>query len=241
MKKIDFKQIEWKKLPFYQIAVLFLLFLICLLLIILLFKVRVPEKQNTMKNPFDIQVTDTDNFVFLGDSLTDFYPLEEFYDELPVVNSGVSGYQTTDILSRIDSMVAIYNPTKVFLLIGTNDIQNNRSEDEIVNNIKKIIDKIHEVRPKTKIYLESLLPVNNSNDSKINHDMVGKRENKTIQSINKKLKKYAEEENITFINLYDEFVNDNNEMTLKYTEEGLHLSSLGYLKLTNILLPYLQD
>ena len=138
-------------------------------------------------------------------------------------------------------MVAIYNPTKVFLLIGTNDIQNNKSEDEIVNNIKKIIDKIHEVRPKTKIYLESLLPVNKSDDSKINHDMVGKRENKTIQSINKKLKKYAEEENITFINLYDEFVNDNNEMTLKYTEEGLHLSSLGYLKLTNILLPYLQD
>lgn len=241
MKKVQLPKIDWKKLPYYQISIFVFLIVIIVLLLVLIGQNNGQEKSGTMKNPFDIQVTDTDNFVFLGDSLTDFYPLEEFYDELPVVNSGVSGYQTTDILSRIDSMVAIYNPTKVFLLIGTNDIQNNKSEDEIVNNIKKIIDKIHEVRPKTKIYLESLLPVNKSDDSKINHDMVGKRENKTIQSINKKLKKYAEEENITFINLYDEFVNDNNEMTLKYTEEGLHLSSLGYLKLTNILLPYLQD
>ena len=71
--------------------------------------------------------------------------------------------------------------------------------------------------------------------------MVGERENDKIQSINKKLEQYAEEEGITFINLYDEFVNSDNEMTLKYTTEGLHLSSLGYLKLTNILLPYLQD
>lgn len=241
MKKVQLPKIDWKKLPYYQISIFVFLIVIIVLLLVLIGQNNGQEKSGTIKNPFDIQVSDTDNFVFLGDSITDFYPLEEFYDELPVVNSGVSGYQTTDILSRIDSMVAIYNPTKVFLLIGTNDIQNNKSEDEIVNNIKKIIDKIHEVRPKTKIYLESLLPVNKSDDSKINHDMVGKRENKTIQSINKKLKKYAEEENITFINLYDEFVNDNNEMTLKYTEEGLHLSSLGYLKLTNILLPYLQD
>lgn len=241
MKKVQLPKIDWKKLPYYQISIFVFLIVIIVLLLVLIGQNNGQEKSGTIKNPFDIQVSDTDNFVFLGDSITDFYPLEEFYDNLPVVNSGVSGYQTTDILSRIDSMVAIYNPTKVFLLIGTNDIQNNKSEDEIVNNIKKIIDKIHEVRPKTKIYLESLLPVNKSDDSKINHDMVGKRENKTIQSINKKLKKYAEEENITFINLYDEFVNDNNEMTLKYTEEGLHLSSLGYLKLTNILLPYLQD
>ena len=241
MKKVQLPKIDWKKLPYYQISIFVFLIVIIVLLLVLIGQNNGQEKSGTIKNPFDIQVSDTDNFVFLGDSITDFYPLEEFYDNLPVVNSGVSGYKTTDILSRIDSMVAIYNPTKVFLLIGTNDIQNNKSEDEIVNNIKKIIDKIHEVRPKTKIYLESLLPVNKSDDSKINHDMVGKRENKTIQSINKKLKKYAEEENITFINLYDEFVNDNNEMTLKYTEEGLHLSSLGYLKLTNILLPYLKD
>ena len=153
------------------------------------------EKSGIIKNPFDIQVSDTDNFVFLGDSITDFYPLEEFYDNLPVVNSGVSGYKTTDILSRIDSMVTIYNPTKVFLLIGTNDIPAS-TEDEIVKHIQEIINEIQSKRPKAKIYLESILPVNRSNDEKIDHGMVGERENNKIQSINKKLKQYAEKEKI---------------------------------------------
>ena len=240
MKKVVLKEIDWKKLPIYQIMVFIFLFIIIILLIVLIVQNSKDEKSGTIKNPFDIQVSDTDNFVFLGDSITDFYPLEEFYDNVPVVNSGVAGYKTTDILSRIDSMVTIYNPTKVFLLIGTNDVPVS-SEDEIVDHIKQIIEEIHKKRPKAKVYLESILPVNRSDDEKIDHGMVGERENDKIQSINKKLEQYAEEEGITFINLYDEFVNSDNEMTLKYTTEGLHLSSLGYLKLTNILLPYLQD
>lgn len=240
MKKVVLKEIDWKKLPIYQIMVFIFLFIIIILLIVLIVQNSKDEKNGTIKNPFNIQVSDTDNFVFLGDSITDFYPLEEFYDNVPVVNSGVAGYKTTDILSRIDSMVTIYNPTKVFLLIGTNDVPTS-SEDEIVENIQQIIEEIHKKRPKAKVYLESILPVNRSDDEKIDHGMVGERENDKIQSINKKLEQYAEEEGITFINLYDEFVNSDNEMTLKYTTEGLHLSSLGYLKLTNILLPYLQD
>ena len=240
MKKVVLKEIDWKKLPIYQIMVFIFLFIIIILLIVLIVQNSKDEKNGTIKNPFNIQVSDTDNFVFLGDSITDFYPLEEFYDNVPVVNSGVAGYKTTDILSRIDSMVTMYNPTKVFLLIGTNDVPVS-SEDEIVDHIKQIIEEIHEKRPKAKVYLESILPVNRSDDEKIDHGMVGERENDKIQSINKKLEQYAEEEGITFINLYDEFVNSDNEMTLKYTTEGLHLSSLGYLKLTNILLPYLQD
>lgn len=240
LNKIKLPKIEWRKLPYYQISIFVFLIVIIVLLLVLIGQNKSQEKSGIIKNPFDIQVSDTDNFVFLGDSITDFYPLEEFYDNLPVVNSGVSGYKTTDILSRIDSMVTIYNPTKVFLLIGTNDVPTS-SEDEIVENIQQIIEEIHKKRPKAKVYLESILPVNRSDDEKIDHGMVGTRENPKIQSINKKLKEYAEEENITFINLYDEFVDEKNEMTLKYTTEGLHLSSLGYLKLTNILLPYLQD
>ena len=151
MKKINIKIPDFRRIPVYQTLVLFFLVMITILLVVIMFWIK-DQKGGTINNPFQVQVSDTDNFVFLGDSLTDFYPLEEFYDELPVVNSGVSGYQTTDILSRIDSMVTIYNPTKVFLLIGTNDIEAERSEDEIVENIAEIIDRIHEKRPKAKIY-----------------------------------------------------------------------------------------
>ena len=101
LNKTKLHKIDWKKIPYDQIFIFVFLIVIIILLLVLIGQNK-EEKRGMIKNPFNIQVSDTDNFVFLGDSITDFYPLEEFYDNLPVVNSGVSGYKTTDILSRID-------------------------------------------------------------------------------------------------------------------------------------------
>lgn len=212
-----------------------ILLLISLIINLVLFKLG-NEKP---KNPYDIEISDNDNFVFLGDSITDFYPLDELYDDLPVINSGVSGYTTDDILKNIDQMVYIYNPTKVFILIGTNDIQQGKTNDEILDNIKKITKKILEKRPNTKIYIESVYPINNTEDEKINHDMVGDRTNKTIKDLNKKIKGFCLEKNYTYINVYKELLDDDGNLALKYTAEGLHLSDLGYLKVTRLLYRYL--
>lgn len=198
-------------------------------------------KSNKQENPYDIKVKNNDNFVFLGDSITDWYPIKELYDDLPIINSGVAGYTTDDILENLDDMVTIYNPTKVFILIGTNDIEKDKSEEEISKNIKKIVDNILKKRPNTKIYIESIYPINNTDDEKINHDMVGKRDNKKIRNINKKIKKYCESKNYTYINMYDELLDKDGNLDLKYTEEGLHLTDLGYLKVTKVLYRYLND
>ena len=54
------------------------------------------------------------NYLFLGDSITDFYDLDEYYKDLPVVNSGVSGNTTADILNDMKNRVYNYNPSKYF-------------------------------------------------------------------------------------------------------------------------------
>lgn len=182
-----------------------------------------------------IKASAGDNFVFLGDSITYYYPIEELYDNLPVINSGVSGYTTVDILDNIDDMVSIYNPTKVILLIGTNDIKQGRDNKEIANNIKKIVNKILEKRPNTKIYIESVYPINDTDDEKINHDSVSTRTNKTIKDLNKKIKKYCKDNNYTYINMYDELTDKDGNLDLKYTKEGLHISDTGYLKITKVM------
>lgn len=192
-------------------------------------------------NPYDIHTKPNSNFVFLGDSITDFYPLEELYDNLPVINSGVSGYTTDNILSNIKEMVSIYNPTKVFLLIGTNDIQQDKDNNYIVNNIYKITKEILKDRPTTKIYIQSVYPVNLSENEKINHLTIGKRNNETIIALNKKIKKLCEDHHYTYIHVYDELLDEDKNLALKYTEEGLHLTDLGYLKVTRTLYPYLED
>ena len=53
-----------------------------------------------------------------------------------------------------------YNPSKVFLLIGTNQIPMGDSDDKIIDGIKHIIDDIRENRPYAKIYIESIYPIN---------------------------------------------------------------------------------
>ena len=214
--------------------------IIILILLLIIIRLLISSSPRIIKNPYDIKVTEYDNFVFLCDSITDWYELDEFYEGIPVVNSGIAGNKTTDVLENIESRVGIYNPTKVFILIGTNDI-GERNPDEIVKNIEKIVNKIKKIRPKTEIYIESLLPVNNTDDSKINKEVVRERTNKEISSINKLLKEYTTENKVTYINIYDEFIGKDDQLELKYTTDGLHLSNLGYLHLTKILLPYLNE
>ncbi len=210
-------------------------------LIALLFILNQPPKKEEFKNPYDIRVSDKDNFVLLGDSITDWYPVEEFFDDLPVVNSGIAGYHTIDILNNLKEMVWIYNPTKVFILIGTNDIGAGVEKKEVVSNIKKIIKEIKNLRPQAKIYLQSIYPVNNTDDEKINKDAVKSRDNKVIQDVNKSLKAYCQDSNVTYIDVYHELLDQEGNLKLKYTTDGLHMSNLGYLRVTKTLLPYFQD
>lgn len=180
--------------------------------------------------------------VMLGDSITDFYDLNKYYgDKYYLINSGVSGYKTTNILDHIERMVYQYNPKKVFLLIGTNDASPTLdiSEDEIFKNIKKIISGIKENTTDCKIYIESIYPVNDTDNDKIDHSMVNKRSNTKIENINKKLKEYTKENKITYIDLYSKLKDDDNNLKLEYTKEGLHISDEGYKIITKELKKYM--
>ena len=180
-----------------------------------------------------------ENIVFLGDSITDFYDLDKYYEEYHVVNSGINGNETHDILGDMNGRIYQYNPSKVFILIGTNDLQRDKSIDEIVDNIKKIVEGIEDNRPQAQIYIESIYPINNTDAEKIDHNMVGKRTNEDIKEINDKLESYCKEKNITYIDLYNLLVDDEDNLKEEYTNEGLHISDEGYEVITEKIKEYL--
>ena len=152
--------LEKIKEKYYILLVIIIVFCIGMIFDLVFFNhnAKFNSKEEKVKNPYEIEVGPNDNYVFLGDSLTDFYNLDEWYDELPVINSGISGYTTTDILDNVDKMVSIYNPTKVFILIGTNDISQGKTEDEIFKefhqktryNIRYAMKKGVEIKEGTK-------------------------------------------------------------------------------------------
>ena len=175
------------------------------------------------------------NYLFLGDSITDFYDLDKYYEGLPVVNSGISGNTTEDILNDMMGRVYDYNPSKVFLLIGTNDLIHDISVDDIVSNIEKIIDEINSNKPQTQIYVESVYPVNDNLDE----DMVDVRNNDDIMEINEKIKKYCEDNGYNYINMYDKLLDDDGNFNEEYTDDGLHPNSRGYEVITEEIEKYL--
>lgn len=195
-----------------------------------------PEKTKVITKKEEVVVMD-DNYLFLGDSITEQYDLDEYYNDLPVVNSGISGNKTKDLLNDLNNRVYQYNPSKVFLLIGTNDIQSKVEEDVIVNNIKKILEDIHENRPYAKLYLEAIYPVDEGSSG------AQDRTNKEIQSINASLEDYCKKNDITFIDTYDLLLDpesDKDRLFEDYSKDGLHISDEGYEVITEELMKYIK-
>ena len=179
-----------------------------------------------------------ESIVFLGDSITSRCDLDKYFPNYNVYNSGIAGNMTKDILDNMENRVFVYNPTKVFILIGTNDlVYSGLDNDGIKNNIEEIINKIYEKNSNTKIYLESIYPVNNS----LNKEIVETRTNDNIKDLNNKIEKICNNNKCTYINMYDNLTDKNGNMKRIYTVDGLHLNKIGYKAVANKLIKYLDE
>jgi lysophospholipase L1-like esterase len=165
-----------------------------------------------------------DEIIFLGNSITDGCEWAELFGDSNIKNRGISGDVTDGVLDRLDEIVES-KPKMIFLMIGVNDLARGKSEEYIVTNIKKIVNNIRSASPKTRIYIESVLPVNPAFERFENHV------NKTaeILNINKMLQDLARESEITYIDIHLLLADENNLLRPKYTNDGLHLTGAAYL------------
>lgn len=192
------------------------------------------EKIVTKKVEKEVQVV-PDNYLFLGDSLTDYFDLETYFPGQPVVNSGIAGNTTDQILASMKTRVYDYNPSKIFLLIGTNDLRDGKVQEAVVQNVEKIIEEIQTNRKQAEIFVESLYPVNGSVSS-----AVGVRSNEAIQNINAQLEKYCKKKNLTYIDMYSKLQDEQGNLQTQYTVDGLHLNDEGYQIVAGVLQKYMK-
>ena len=99
------------------------------------------------------------DIIFLGNSITARNHWEELLQMPNAKNRGISGDTSFGILERLDE-VTEGKPAKIFLLIGINDISRNFPDTLIIANYTKIIKRIKTASPKTRIYVQTILPVN---------------------------------------------------------------------------------
>ncbi|MDO4229499.1 MAG: SGNH/GDSL hydrolase family protein [Capnocytophaga sp.] len=174
------------------------------------------------------------DIVFVGNSITNGAEWSELFRNKRLKNRGISGDISEGVYDRLDYIVQA-KPAKIFLMIGVNDIARGVETATTVSNMRKIIEKIQQTTPKTKIYLQSVLPVNADFGM-----FKGHMKPELIKEINLQYKALAQEYKITYIDLYSHFVEKGTDkMQPKYTNDGLHLMGEGYLLWRDIMLPYL--
>ena len=63
----------------------------------------------------DLRHKNNETIVFLGDSLMARYDIDLYFKSFDIVNSGIGGNMTSDIINTLDDRVFKYNPKKVFI------------------------------------------------------------------------------------------------------------------------------
>lgn len=168
--------------------------------------------------------------IFLGNSITDIGEWTEIWQNSKVKNRGISGDNTFGVLARLDEIVSS-RPAKVFIMIGINDIARNTPDSIIVSNYREILNRVRKASPKTKIFVQSILPTNDDFTEFKRHQ----NKDEHIRRVNSELQKICALMQIPYVELYFRFLNAEGKLDRKYTNDGLHINGYGYLLWKQIL------
>lgn len=185
---------------------------------------------------FNALPVDSTDIVMVGNSLTHGCEWHELLGMPNIKNRGINGDVIQGVRDRIDCVV-LGHPKKIFLLAGINDVSHDLSADSIANALGNLIDYIREKTPTTQLFVESLLPINNSFQRY--KAIFGKEQ--VIRDINAKIEKMAGTKGFIWIDIYPEFADEEGNLRKDLTNDGLHLLAPGYMIWKDILLPYVME
>lgn len=185
---------------------------------------------------FEILPVDNNDIIFLGNSITDGGEFSEIFKNPNIKNRGINS-DTVDGIAKRLNQITRGKPAKIFLLIGINDVSHNLSAEAIAAKYAALVDSIHKQSPETKLYIQSVMPINN--DYKRYKALLGRE--KVIPQLNRRLKEIASEFGDTYIDLWPALADSNGKMRREYTNDGLHLTGKGYTAWTNLLKPYVEE
>jgi len=184
----------------------------------------------------ELPVTSED-IVFLGNSITDGCEWAELFDNKHIKNRGISGDIVMGVYDRLDPILK-GKPAKIFLLVGINDVSHGKSAETIVGEIGMIVEKIKKDSPRTRLYIQSVLPVSDY----YNLFTAATLRGDVVKDINKGLESLAKRENLTYIDIYSLFIiPGTDKLDEQYSNDGLHLMGKAYLKWAESLHPYVME
>ena len=169
--------------------------------------------------------------VFLGDSLTDRCEWSELFSRCDIHNRGIDADTTEGVLDRLGDITAL-KPRKIFIMIGGNDFVAGKKVAPIKENYREILRRIRLECPRTRIYIQSILPT-------IYRLVPLPRDQ--IKELNAGIKRLADNKSIFYIDIYSSMIDTNGDLKAAYTHDGVHLNGKGYLAWRRAVYNYLKQ
>src|SRR5580700_7647228 len=165
--------------------------------------------------------------VFLGDSITDYWKLADYFPGKPYINRGIDGETTPQMLVRFRQDVIDLHPKVLLVLAGTNDVAGVTGparNQEIEANYASMAElaRVHHIR----VVFASLLPVNNYTDDA--KESFALRPRERILALNDWLKDYCAKNALVYLDYFSAMVDDKGMLKRNLSDEGLHPNAAGY-------------
>ena len=110
---------------------------------------------------------------------------------------------------------------KVYISLGVNEL-GIHNDARFYDSYCQAIDAIRAVQPNAVIYIQGLIPLNEGQIEEHNGNKYGLT-NEHLRVYNDLMKKAAEEKQVVYLDLYAEFVDENNELPEEASRDGVHL------------------
>jgi lysophospholipase L1-like esterase len=173
------------------------------------------------------------SYLFTGSSSIRLWKdLTSLPADKPILNLGFGGSRADDLNVHLSSLVLPYNPSKIFIYEGDNDLADGMLSLQIINEFFQITQRIHAAFPQSKIYILSPKPSISRWHLKSDYE-----------ELNNLLKIFTQgQPYLEFIDLWPSLLSPNGEPNPEFfISDLLHLNDKGYAQWNNLIQPYLVD
>jgi lysophospholipase L1-like esterase len=170
--------------------------------------------------------------IFFGDSITNAWPLHEFFPNYSLLNRGIGGDNIYGLYERLNDDVFPYSPDRVFMLIGINGIQEDNFR--IMDHVTAVAEMIK--KQGIAVYLGSVLPLRYP-DNWDRFQYQGK-----IVELNAALQAWSKSGAAGFMDYHTLLKDDTGQLAAEYARpDGTHVTFAAYQKMSDYVRPYLAE
>jgi len=169
--------------------------------------------------------------LFVGSSTLRLWKtLAADFPDRKVFNRGFGGSQMSDAIYYFDRIVTPYQPSLIVLYEGANDIADRKTPEQVFDDFKTFVAKVHEQLPRARLDYISIL------NTPIRADQAGK-----VKEANRLIRDFiAKDPKLDYIDAFPAFLGSDGKSNPEFfLFDRLHPNAKGYAILQSIIAPYL--